>query len=276
MKLITTGCSFAGPTSHPPIEEESWGIQLAKILNLEECVEGNGDGWLNLGLGGCSLDYISRGIIDQVIPNLDKDLVVVVGWTSIQRWEHFTDELGKCQANTNEPYHYGAQAFWKSTLTSDREYKQHLLNHTLFQEHMRKLNMIITLAGFLKSHNIKYVFFNAFEPLDGWKKGTGYYDKSETGEDCPVLNKLTDYVRQNVNFLEQLQIEIGAKEGYEERVRIGDFDGDDKSYPYTKKEYFTHDGWHPSLVAHKEWSKILYDAIMSESVCHLNKKYGIK
>ena len=43
---------------------------------------------------------------------------------------------------------------------------------------------------------------------------------------------------------------------------------DDKSYPYTKKEYFSHDGWHPSVLGHKEWSKILYG--------HLNKKYGIK
>jgi hypothetical protein len=266
MKLITSGCSFAGRTTHPLIEEESWGFQLAKILNLEEY--DTADGWLNLGLGGCSLDYISRGIIDQVIPNLDKDLVVVVGWTSIQRWEHFTDKFGKSSINTNRPYHYGAQAFWRNTLSEEKEYKQHLMNHTTFQEHMRKLNMIITLAGFLKSHNIKYLFFNAFEPLDGWKKGTGYYGESETGPDCPILNKLTNYVKENVNFLEQIQIEIGAKEGCLEEVRVGNFDGDDKSYPVTKKEYFSHDGWHPSVLAHTEWSEVLYK--------FLNKEYGIE
>jgi hypothetical protein len=143
-----------------------------------------------MGLGGCSLDYIYRSVIHGAIENLNKDLVVVVGWTSIQRWEHFTDEFGKCQAEPYQRYHYNAQAFWRSTLSEEKEYKQHLLNFTTFQEHMRKLNMIITLAGFLKSHNIKYVFFNEFEPLDGWKKGGGYYNKSETGEDCPVLNRL--------------------------------------------------------------------------------------
>jgi len=262
MKLITTGCSFAGPTTHPLIEEESWEFQLRKRLNLKD------EQTLRLGLGGCSLDYIYRSVIHGVIDNLDKDLVVVVGWTSIQRWEHFTDEFGKCQANPDQPYDYNAQAFWLSTLGKDKGYKQHIMNHTLFQEHMRKLNMIITLAGFLKSHNIKYIFFNAFDPLDGWKKGTGYYRKSESGENCPVLNRLTNYVKEHINFLEQLQIEIGAKEGCLEKVRTGDFDGDDKSYPYTKKEYFSHDGWHPSVLGHKEWSKILYD--------HLNKKYGIK
>ena len=262
MKLITTGCSFAGHTTHPLIKEESWSVQLSKRLNLKRSQV------LNMGLGGCSLDYIYRSVIHGAIENLNKDLVVVVGWTSIQRWEHFTDEFGKCQAEPYQRYHYNAQAFWRSTLSEEKEYKQHLLNFTTFQEHMRKLNMIITLAGFLKSHNIKYVFFNAFEPLDGWKKGTGYYNKSETGEDCPVLNRLTNYVKENVNFLEQTQIEIGAKEGCLEKVRTGDFDGDDKSYPYTKKEFFSHDGWHPSVLGHKEWSKILYD--------HLNKKYGIK
>ena len=262
MKLITTGCSFAGHTTHPLIEEESWSVQLTKRLNL------NKSQVLNMGLGGCSLDYIYRSVIHGAIENLNKDLVVVVGWTSIQRWEHFTDEFGKCQAEPYQRYHYNAQAFCRSTLSEEKEYKQHLLNFTTFQEHMRKLNMIITLAGFLKSHNIKYVFFNEFEPLDGWKKGTGYYNKSETGEDCPVLNRLTNYVKENVNFLEQIQIEIGAKEGCLERVISGNWDGDDKSYPYTKKEYFSHDGWHPSVLGHKEWSKILYD--------HLNKKYGIK
>ncbi len=275
MKLITSGCSFAGPTSHPPIEGESWGFQLSQILNLEPLDNGSGDdvskedGWVNLGLGGCSLDYIYRSAIDQIIPNLNNDLVVVVGWTSIRRWEHFTDQWGNCQADTHPhaAYHYGAQAFWGSTLNEEKEYKQHLMNHTFFQEYMRRLNMIIGLAGLLNQHNIKYLFFPAFEPLDSWKKGTGYSDMSETGINCPVLTKLTNYIEKNVNFLEQTQIEIGAKEEYVKNVRYGMYDGDDKSYPYTKKEYFTDDGWHPSLLGHTEWAKILYG--------HLNKKYGI-
>ena len=266
MKLITTGCSFAGPTTHPHNDEESWELQLIKRLNLKN------EQTLRLGLGGCSLDYIYRSIIHGVIDNLNQELVVVVGWTSIQRWEHFTDEFGKCIAKPPTKntvlYRYNAQPFYLPTLRDEKEYKQHLLNFTTFQEHMRKLNMIITLAGFLKSHNIKYLFFNAFDPLDGWKKGTGYYDKSETGPDCPILDKLTNYVKNHTNFLKQIQIELGAKEGHLEDVISGNFDGDDKTYPHTKKEYFTSDGWHPSVLGHKEWSKVLYS--------HLNKKYGIK
>ena len=60
---------------------------------------------------------------------------------------------------------------------------------------------------------------------------------------------------------------MGAKEGCLEKVISGKWDGDDKSYPYTKKEYFIDDGWHPSILAHKEWSNVLYD--------FLNQKYGI-
>jgi hypothetical protein len=122
---------------------------------------------------------------------------------------------------------------------------------------MRRLNMIISLAGFLNQHNIKYLFFPAFEPLDSWKTGSGYASRSETGQNCPVLNKLTNYIRENVHFLEQTQIEIGAKEEHFERVRYGYYDGDDNSI-YNKEGYFNDDGWHPSELAHTEWSEILH------------------
>ena len=252
MKLITSACSFGGHTTHPHVEGESWTVQLGKRLNLSE------SDIVNMGLGGCSLDYIHRSILHGVIDHLGNDIIVVVGWTSISRWEHFADKSGKCQANPSEPYHYNAQAFWGSTLNEEREYKQHMMNHTLFQEYMRRLNMIISLAGFLNQHNIKYLFFPAFEPLDSWAIGSGYASRSETGQNCPVLNKLTNYIRENVHFLEQTQIEIGAKEGHSEKVRLGLYDGNNLSGPYIKKEYFTDDGWHPSELAHIEWSEILH------------------
>lgn len=261
MKLITTGCSFAGHASSSTKydEQESWTYWLEQLVKPDEVIK--------LGLNGVALDYMYRSIVDSVIDNLNDDLIVVIGWTSINRWEKFTDGFGNFNGGGLK-LHQKASQYYMGEYRGDIEYKQHLLNYSRFQEHMRKLHLIIMLAGFLKSHNIKYLFFNAFDPLDGWKKGTGHYGPSETGENCSVLNKLTDYVIENVNFLEQTQIEIGAKEGCVEKVRNGDFDGEDKSYPYTKKEYYWTDGWHPSVLAHKEWSKILYG--------HLNKKYGIK
>ena len=72
MKLITTGCSFAGHTTHPLIEEESWSVQLTKRLNL------NKSQVLNMGLGGCSLDYIYRSVIHGAIENLNKDLTILI------------------------------------------------------------------------------------------------------------------------------------------------------------------------------------------------------
>jgi len=259
MKLITTGCSFAGHASTLPYDEqESWTYWLERLVKPNEVIE--------LGLNGIALDYIYRSVVDSVIDNLHDDLIVVVGWTSIQRWEKFTDEFGKFNGGSSKPHQRSSQYYLTDYNTP--EYKQYLLNYSTFQEHMRKLHLIIMLAGFLKSHNIKYLFFNAFDSLDGWKKNTGHYRKSETGPDCPILNKLTNYVKENVNFLEQLQIEMGAKEGCLEKVISGKWDGDDKSYPYTKKEYFIDDGWHPSILAHKEWSNVLYD--------FLNQKYGIK
>jgi len=259
MKLITTGCSFAGhasPTEHD--EQESWTYWLDKLVKPNEVIK--------LCLNGVALDYMYRSIVDSVIDNLHDNLIVVVGWTSIHRWEKFTDEFGNFNGGSLEP-HQRASQYWMSDYRDNSKYKQHLLNYSRFQEHMRKLHLIIMLAGFLKSHNIKYLFFNAFDPLDGWKVKTRYYDKSETGENCPTLTKLTNYIKENVNFLEQIQIEIGAKEGYVEKVRNGNFDSEDKSFPYTKKEYFIDDGWHPSILAHKEWSGIVYD--------FLKQKYGV-
>ncbi len=252
MKLITSACSFGGHTTHPQIEGESWAVQLGKRLNLSEL------DIVNMGKGGCSLDYIYRSTLHGVIDNLGQDLVVVVGWTSVQRWEFFTDKFGNCQANPHEKgYDYNANKFYSGALRELKQYKQHMLNHTFFQEYMRRLNMIISLAGFLNQHNIKYLFFPAFEQLDSWIEGTAYGKLSETGPNCPVLNKLTNYIRENVHFLEQTQIEIGAKKGHEKKVRIGRYYGEDESCPYIKKEYFT-DGWHPSELAHTEWSEILH------------------
>ena len=256
MKLITTGCSFAvNIVGEIDPNSVSWTSCLENIVQPDKTIR--------LGKDSAALDYMYRSIIDVVIDNLHDDLIVVVGWTSINRWEKFTDKFGSFDIEYAMST-YLDETFWKPTpkfffndICSKKSYKQYMLNYSSFQEHLKKLHLIIMLAGFLKSHNIKYVFFNAFEPLDGWKKGTGYYDKSETGEDCPILDKLTNYIKENVNFLEQTQIEIGAKGEHTERVRIGNYDRHDKSYPYTKKEYFIDDGWHPSELAHKEWSKVL-------------------
>ena len=132
--------------------------------------------------------------------------------------------------------------------------------HTYFQDHLSKLNYIITLGGFLESLNVKYLFFNAFEPLDGWKKGTSYYQKSESGEDCKILGRSTAYIKNNLNWLDKIQIEMGAHEGAEYDIVTGNFNNPGTD-PSRKKEEYFFDGWHPSPLAHKEWSGILYNEI---------------
>ena len=220
MKLITTGCSFATP----PENGHSWSIYLGELLKIDSVI--------SFVMQGVSNEYMNRNIIKSVIDNLNDELIVVVGWTSINRWENFTDKYGEFHISKviETPINFYLSDFEK------KEYKQHLLNYSLFQEHMKKLNMIITLGEFLNSKNIRYVFFNAFEKLDDWKYGNDNYGPSETGPNCKLLNPLTDYIKKHINFLDKTQIEIA-----------------------NTKEYFIDDGWHPSDFAHKKWSNVLYN-----------------
>jgi len=211
--------------------------------------------WTKEG-SGCG--YAHRVIIDSVLENLGSDMIVVVGWSSIGRWETFTNfdtelrkELPYDMRESEEVNHH---KFYDLP-----EYKQHALNHTYFQDHLSKLNYIISLGGFLEALGIKYLFFNAFDPLDGWKRGTGYYGKSETGEDCKVLSRATNYVKENLNWFSKIQIGIQASDGNEDHIIHGNFNNPGPD-PKKKEEYFL-DGWHPSPLAHKEWSEILYNEI---------------
>lgn len=256
-RLITAGCSFAMkpfdrkkyPNAFDDVDAISWTEHLSNKMDrvlIDWTKEGS----------GC--EYAYRVIIDSVLENLGSDMIVVVGWSSIGRWETFTNfdtklrrELPYDMRESEEVNHH---KFYDLP-----EYKQHALNHTYFQDHLSKLNYIISLGGFLESLGIKYLFFNAFDPLDGWKRGTGYYGKSETGEDCKVLGRATNYVKENLNWFSKVQVEIQASDGNEDHIIHGNFNNPEPD-PKKKEEYFL-DGWHPSPLAHKEWSEILYNEI---------------
>jgi len=257
-RLITAGCSFSMKpydrkkyvNAFDDVGAISWTEHLSNKMNrvlIDWTKEGSGCG------------YAHRVIIDSVLENLGSDMIVVVGWSSIGRWETFTNfdtelrkELPYDMRESEEVNHH---KFYDLP-----EYKQHALNHTYFQDHLSKLNYIISLGRFLESLGIKYLFFNAFEPIDGWKKGTGYYGASESGENCKVLGRATDYIKENINWLDKIQIEIGAQEGKKQDIITGNFNNPGKD-PIRKREEYFLDGWHPSPLAHKEWSEILYNEI---------------
>jgi len=285
-RLITAGCSFSikpfdrkkYPHAFDDVGAISWPEHLSNKMDrvlIDWAKEGSGSG------------YAHRVIIDSVLENLGSDLIVVVGWSSVGRWETFTN----FNAEFREEMFYDMRASEEINQNNHyrlKEYKQYSLNHTWFQDHLAKLNYIISLGGFLEFHNIKYLFFNAFDPLDGWKEGTGYYGKSESdpaernkkidslfidGSKDPnwiedleydsgelVLRRATDYIKNNLNWFDKIQIEIGAQEGYRNEIITGNFNNPGKDTLRKKEEYFL-DGWHPSPMAHKEWSEMLYNEI---------------
>lgn len=255
-RLITAGCSFA--------------VRPIKRFDVDEPIDDNSKSWTELlanktdrvlidwATDGVGSQYLHRVVIDSVLENLGSDMIVVVGWSSVGRWERFTNQDGEFLTKmltdsrvSHEINHH--------KLTRQKEYKQLVLDHTWFQDHLSKLNYIISLGSFLETHNIKYLFFNAFEPLDGWKEDTGYYKKSESGENCKVLNRATNYIKNNLNWFDRIQIELGAKDGHRDDIIKGRFNNPGPD-PKKKEEYFL-DGWHPSELANREWSEILYNEI---------------
>jgi len=258
-RLITAGCSFAIKPYDRKIyrnafdetDSISWG-ELLSNKTYREFFD-----WSKEGSGS---EYAYRVIIDSVLENLGTDIMVVVGWSSIGRWEIFSKFDGQLKKNMlydmRDSEEVNIHKFYGL-----KEYQQHALNYTCFQDHLKKLDYIIGLGNFLKSHNIKYLFFNAFESLDSWKNGTCYFGPTETGKDCPVLTRKTNYIRENLNWFDRIQIEIGAKEGYYDDVIVGNFNNPGSDPLKKKEEYFLLDGWHPSKLAHREWSEILYNEI---------------
>jgi hypothetical protein len=257
-RLITAGCSFATKpfdsikyrNAFDDIGAISWTEHLANKTD-RVLID-----WAKIG-SGCG--YAHRVIIDSVLENLGSDMMVVVGWSSIGRWETFADSEGNflqiMLSDMRESHEVNVHKFYDL-----KEYKQHAINYTFFQDHLEKLNYIISLGGFLESLNVKYLFFNAFEPLDGWKRGSGYYSRSETGEDSKLLQRATDYIKNNLNWLDKIQIELGAKDGYYQDIIHGNFNNPGPDPKRKKEEYFL-DGWHPSPLANEEWSEILYNEI---------------
>ena len=77
--LIASGCSYTDPAFplYEPNNITVWPELVATELGIEH---------LNLAHKGGSNDYICNSVTDAVLDNLDRDITVMVLWTSSNRW----------------------------------------------------------------------------------------------------------------------------------------------------------------------------------------------
>lgn len=145
--LITSGCSFSDPRYGGYLKNDItiWCDTVAKELNIDV---------LNLGKHAFSNDYIENSIMDAVIDNQDKDLIVMFLWTSPNRLNFFD----------HDRFVISEESYWPSS--KDPEY--HLLQYRKksmrpwwgFEFDKRAVNYnlrcIWRLNEFLKNRNIEY------------------------------------------------------------------------------------------------------------------------
>ena len=78
--LLSVGDSFSFGSGLIPPEEKSFTGHMAEKMNFQ---------WVNKSRPGCSNKNIVRNCIDYVVENGNKDLVVVVCWSHLERMELF-------------------------------------------------------------------------------------------------------------------------------------------------------------------------------------------
>lgn len=75
--IIASGCSYTDQHQDRYLDIITWPELVAAELGVD---------YLNVACGGAPNDYICNSVTDAVLDNLDRDIDVMVLWTSSKRW----------------------------------------------------------------------------------------------------------------------------------------------------------------------------------------------
>lgn len=159
--LITAGCSFTDP-KHPGYSNEGitlWPELVANDINAD---------LLNLGKLGTGNDYISNMVTDAVIDNHDRDIVVMVLWSSFNRinlfdYHWFVMPQADEKLKDLSPARYKLSELIKSEIDPSKlpygfEFDKCFLNYNL--------RAIWRLNDFLKHRNIEFYQAHSFSIIN--------------------------------------------------------------------------------------------------------------
>ncbi|NJO59845.1 MAG: hypothetical protein HC836_16550 [Richelia sp. RM2_1_2] len=172
MRLLVNGCSYTWGAELHPLgreqknqetqeerqyrEEHVWGGQLARKLGLSE--------YTNIAVGGGSNIRILRTTISEILKipdNERKDLLVIVGWSDIFRYEHYyKNAWQKILPNWYNDKINGLDKI------ADFYYRYMMENTSCIEQFL--INCV-SLQSFLQAYSIKYLFFLLHSPQQKMK-----------------------------------------------------------------------------------------------------------
>ena len=142
-RLITHGCSFAYGEELGSSNSSSWPALVAEQLGVD---------LLNLAKPAYSNDSIVSDLIATDLNREHYDDLIIVGWTSYLRLE-FVDDDSRFTIGPNVRQH-----------RPRREISDLVLKYANDKWLYRRwLNQVVLLQEYLKSKQVKYLFFNVFD-----------------------------------------------------------------------------------------------------------------
>lgn len=158
--LIASGCSFSDPrySAYKDYGITVWPKLIAEELQVD---------LLNVAQIGESNDYISNSVMDAVVDNLDKEIIVCVLWTGGNRLNFFDIDghvlIENSTVNINEAMRLRHKALRDYMLTisdfCDETFDEKAVNFNL--------RCVWRLDNFLKQYNIKFYHMHVYSPCAG-------------------------------------------------------------------------------------------------------------
>jgi hypothetical protein len=174
MLLYTCGCSFTYGEELDN-KQNAWPHKLAKKLSIDNVI--------NTATCSASNEYITRNVINFITHNKNKDIFVVLGWTSDIRWEGYIDKPIQTyvQLKINRHVQYTHKKDYRIYTQNEvnsmipnfiqKEYNN-ISNDFLLcfksnnlVNYYTKQQQILMMHCFLEQYNIKHLFFNSLIEL---------------------------------------------------------------------------------------------------------------
>jgi hypothetical protein len=171
VKLYFNGCSFVWGDELEDREQESFPYLLKEKFNCDI---------LNDSANAASNQRILRTTLSRDL----KDYFVIIGWSSIFRYEYFTDKgvtlLNKYDFEVWNQVTPGMKGFHTGAYL---EYEWFIMNF---------INQVLVLQNYLKNNNIPYFFFLSFgENVDERNEVQKFWNNSKT--DIPMSKWIDGY-----------------------------------------------------------------------------------